>query len=91
MLQDIGGLILVSFCWGFTNPFIKLGTKGLDAITHKHKHKHFLILKYYEYYYLITRWQFVLPLAINLSGSFWYYYTLGETSEFLLYISFSFH
>ncbi|KAM3582554.1 hypothetical protein VKS41_005199 [Umbelopsis sp. WA50703] len=28
--------------------------------------------------YLFTRWQYLLPLMINLSGSMAYYYTLGK-------------
>ncbi|KAF9345169.1 hypothetical protein BGX26_003453, partial [Mortierella sp. AD094] len=31
-----------------------------------------------EYWYLFTRWQYVVPLALNLCGSVVYYYTLGK-------------
>jgi len=32
-----------------------------------------------EQVYLFTRWQYVLPLLLNLSGSIVYYYTLGKS------------
>lgn len=65
---------LVALCWGFTNPFIKNGSKGLENI----KRSSWLSQAAAEYWYLFTRWQYVLPLVLNLCGSVVYYYTLGK-------------
>ncbi|KAJ1973704.1 hypothetical protein H4R35_003980 [Dimargaris xerosporica] len=69
------GFILVALCWGFTNPFIKRGTAGLEALP---QHSQWWKRWCSETWYLLTRWQYVLPLAINLSGSLVYYYTLSK-------------
>ncbi|KAI9279826.1 transmembrane protein [Sporodiniella umbellata] len=75
--QNLLGFILVAICWGATNPLIKRGSSGLEKISEKYPEgglkKWFAELKY-----LFTRWQYVLPLVINLSGSVVYYYTLGK-------------
>ena len=34
--ENIIGFILVALCWGFTNPFIKLGTKGVEEVEKKY-------------------------------------------------------
>ncbi|KAJ8655543.1 hypothetical protein O0I10_008829 [Lichtheimia ornata] len=78
IMQQALGFVLVAICWGSTNPLIKAGTKGLDTVTAKHPEggmKRWLA----EQKYLFTRWQYVLPLALNLSGSVVYYYTLGQS------------
>jgi drug/metabolite transporter (DMT)-like permease len=66
--------LVVSFCWGFTNPFIKRGSKGVELVAIKH-HKY---TQFYELWYLLTRWQYLLPMSINLSGSSLFYYLLGD-------------
>ncbi|KAI9226932.1 MAG: transmembrane protein [Piptocephalis tieghemiana] len=72
--ETIIGFILVAICWGLTNPFIRKGTKGLDQVKPGP-----LGLAVSQFFYLATRWQYVLPLALNLSGSIVYYYTLGKS------------
>ncbi|KAI8094117.1 hypothetical protein BDF21DRAFT_330658, partial [Thamnidium elegans] len=70
--------ILVAICWGSTNPLIKLGSEGLDKVSEKYPDggiKKWLA----ELKYLFTKWQYVLPLLLNLSGSVVYYYTLGKS------------
>ncbi|KAF9914798.1 heme binding [Lobosporangium transversale] len=68
------GFILVALCWGFTNPFIKNGSKGLETI----KRNSWISQAAAEYWYLFTRWQYVVPLVLNLCGSVVYYHTLGK-------------
>ncbi|KAF8942005.1 heme binding [Haplosporangium gracile] len=68
------GFILVALCWGFTNPFIKNGSKGLESI----KRDSWIRQVAAEYWYLLTRWQYVVPLVLNLCGSVVYYHTLGK-------------
>ncbi|KAI8333394.1 hypothetical protein BC941DRAFT_357900, partial [Chlamydoabsidia padenii] len=69
---------LVAICWGSTNPLIKAGSAGLETVSRQYPDggfKKWLA----ELKYLLTRWQYVLPLALNLSGSVVYYYTLGKS------------
>lgn len=60
--------LAVAFVWGFTAPFIKAGSDGLSANPD-------LLSKLLH----LARWQYLLPLAINLSGSSVYYYLLAES------------
>ncbi|RKP10054.1 hypothetical protein THASP1DRAFT_13401, partial [Thamnocephalis sphaerospora] len=68
------GLVLVALCWGFTNPFIKRGAEGLDSVQPGRFGEGVS-----KFFYLATRWQYVVPLLLNLSGSVVYYYTLGKS------------
>ncbi|XJO71864.1 hypothetical protein BDV3_001301 [Batrachochytrium dendrobatidis] len=77
-VESIVGLFIVAICWGFTNPFIKSGSKGLEAVSLKHASSSWWTRQAAELWFLGTRWQYVLPLAVNLSGSTVYYYTLGD-------------
>ncbi|KAI7869518.1 hypothetical protein BDF14DRAFT_1782218 [Spinellus fusiger] len=70
------GFILVAFCWGSTNPLIKAGSAGLETVSANHPPGWRRWAA--ELRFLFTRWQYVLPLALNLSGSVVYYYTLGK-------------
>ncbi|ORX91449.1 transmembrane protein [Basidiobolus meristosporus CBS 931.73] len=74
IIENAFGFFLVAMCWGFTNPFIKRGSEGLEKL----RKDSFIKQTLAEIWFLITRWQYVLPLAINLSGSVVYYYTLGK-------------
>ncbi|KAI8371270.1 hypothetical protein EDC96DRAFT_587243 [Choanephora cucurbitarum] len=79
IVRQLTGFILVAICWGSTNPLIKVGSKGLDKVSEKYPEggmKKWLA----ELKFLFTRWQYVLPLALNLSGSVVYYYTLGKSN-----------
>ncbi|KAI8580844.1 hypothetical protein K450DRAFT_234845 [Umbelopsis ramanniana AG] len=77
ILQYALGFALVGLCWGSSNPFIKRGSEGLEAVSKKYPEGGFRRWRA-EMVYLFTRWQYVLPLVINLSGSAAYYYTLGK-------------
>ncbi|KAI9505734.1 hypothetical protein BX070DRAFT_220630 [Coemansia spiralis] len=73
LLQNCFGFILTALCWGFTNPFIKRGSEGIEKI----KRNGWLAQTLAETCFLFTNWKYVIPLAINLSGSAAYYYTLS--------------
>ncbi|KAI8368757.1 hypothetical protein BD560DRAFT_398615 [Blakeslea trispora] len=79
IVRQLTGFILVAICWGSTNPLIKAGSQGLEKVSEKYPtggiRKWLAELKF-----LFTRWQYVLPLALNLSGSVVYYYTLGKSN-----------
>ncbi|KAI7824248.1 hypothetical protein BX661DRAFT_46847 [Kickxella alabastrina] len=74
IFQTAAGFILTALCWGFTNPFIKRGSKGLESI----KRPTWLSQTLAETYFLFTNWKYLLPLLLNLSGSAVYYYTLSS-------------
>ncbi|KAG4103360.1 UPF0546 membrane protein C1orf91 [Neocallimastix lanati (nom. inval.)] len=76
VIKNIIGFILVALCWGFTNPFIKLGTKGIEEVEQQYTGWK---RTYKRTIWLLTRWQYIVPLALNLSGSLVFYYTLGKS------------
>lgn len=65
--------------WGFTNPFIKRATKGLSQVSEKYSNSSFLEKHLQELKFLCT-FSFLVPFLINLSGSFIYYITLGDSN-----------
>ncbi|ORX75972.1 UPF0546 membrane protein C1orf91, partial [Anaeromyces robustus] len=72
---NIIGFILVAICWGFTNPFIKKGTEGVEKIEQQYTGWKRTFKKTI---WLLTRWQYMVPLILNLNGSLVFYYTLGK-------------
>ncbi|KAI9093448.1 hypothetical protein DFS34DRAFT_263587 [Phlyctochytrium arcticum] len=77
-LTAVLALLTTSLCWGITNPLIKRGSAGLDTISHRLRNDIWIKRRIGELGYLLKRWQFVVPLAVNLSGSALYYITLGN-------------
>ena len=73
-LADAFWFVAVALCWGFTNPFIARGSKGVEAIAHPSPIVHKLLVAKF----LLMRWQYVVPLVLNLSGSAVYYATLSH-------------
>ncbi|KAL6051114.1 DnaJ (Hsp40), subfamily C, member 2 [Balamuthia mandrillaris] len=69
-------LVTVGMLWGCTNPFIKLGSKGVQDLD---KRSHPLLQFLSETVYLFTRWQYVLPFAINMMGSVLFFWSLGSS------------
>jgi len=76
VLKNIFFFVVVALFWGFTNPFIKLGTKGIEEIEQQYTGWK---RTYKRTIWLLTRWQYIVPLALNLSGSLLYYYSLGNS------------
>ncbi|KAJ2552787.1 hypothetical protein EV175_003180 [Coemansia sp. RSA 1933] len=74
LLQSCFGFVLTALCWGFTNPFIKRGSQGIESI----KRGNWIAQTLAETWFLFTNWKYVVPLVINLSGSAVYYYTLSS-------------
>ncbi|KAJ2571844.1 hypothetical protein IW140_001193 [Coemansia sp. RSA 1813] len=73
-MESCFGFVLTALCWGFTNPFIKRGSEGIEKI----KKGSWIAQTFAETWFLFTNWKYVVPLAINLSGSAVYYYTLSS-------------
>ncbi|KAI9017755.1 hypothetical protein BC832DRAFT_545609 [Gaertneriomyces semiglobifer] len=76
---SILALVFVALFWGVTNPFIKYGSKGLEDVTDQYKDMPWYKRQLASTWWLATRWQYVVPLALNLSGSVLYYKTLGDS------------
>jgi len=71
---DAFWFVVVALCWGFTNPFIARASKGTEHI----RHPNALVQKLLVAKHLLTSWQYVLPLVLNLSGSAIFYATLSH-------------
>ncbi|KAH3697080.1 transmembrane protein 234 homolog [Dreissena polymorpha] len=67
-------LTSVAFLWGFTNPFIKKGSKGIESIKRSSPIRQFLA----ELCFLLSNWRYLVPFLINQSGSVLYYITLAS-------------
>ncbi|ORY49944.1 hypothetical protein BCR33DRAFT_713540 [Rhizoclosmatium globosum] len=67
--ENVGGLLAVAVCWGFTNPFIKRGSDGVELVSKKHAKDPWYIRTLQEQWFLLTR-----------CGSAVYYYTLGNSN-----------
>lgn len=68
-------LVFIGFIWGTTNPLIKRGSEGINAI--KRNTKHLRVID--EILFLMKRWQYVVPFLANQSGSLLYVYALQST------------
>jgi len=69
-------LLAVGILWGCTNPLMKKGSKGITEL----KPKSNAILNFLaEFYFLFSRWQYLLPFFLNLSGSVLFYYSLSKS------------
>ncbi|CAG9768094.1 unnamed protein product [Ceutorhynchus assimilis] len=72
MFIEICSLICVSALWGLTNPIIKRNSKSITKIKADLWTKQLLL----EMKYLITNFQYIIPMAINQLGSVLYFFTL---------------
>jgi multidrug transporter EmrE-like cation transporter len=72
---NVIALVTVAFLWGGTNPLIKRGSQGVEKIKGNSKFQQWLL----EMKFLITRWQYIVPFAMNQSGSVLYVLTLQDT------------
>lgn len=74
MLKEITSLIVVAFLWGSTNPLIKKGTSS-DSLK-KEKRSSSLKDLLYEWKYLLTNINFIVPFSLNQLGSVLYFFSL---------------
>uniref|UniRef100_A0AAG5DMG7 EamA domain-containing protein n=1 Tax=Anopheles atroparvus TaxID=41427 RepID=A0AAG5DMG7_ANOAO len=68
-------ILLVAIMWGATNPFIKRGSVGYNELKANSRFGQIWL----EIKFLISRWQYVLPLVLNQLGSVVYVITLQRT------------
>jgi len=67
--------IIVGALWGCSNPLMGVGSRGISELPKKSNH----FLQFLsEMKFLLTRWQFILPWLINLSGSILFYFSLSR-------------
>lgn len=73
------GLVLVGCIWGITNPFMEQGANSSsEKETEDFGWKSFIKK--------VLNLKFLLPFLINQSGSGFYYFLLGQTSQKLNFI-----
>ncbi|EDW74944.2 uncharacterized protein Dwil_GK15624 [Drosophila willistoni] len=70
-------LLAVGLLWGVTNPFIRLGSRGIESVENTgSKWRNFLR----EISLIGTRWNYWLPFGLNQCGSVLYVWTLQNAS-----------
>ncbi|XP_055531379.1 uncharacterized protein LOC129722150 isoform X3 [Wyeomyia smithii] len=74
-------IVLVALFWGATNPFIRRGSLGYNNLKSPTK----LGQLWLELCFLLSRWQYLLPLALNQFGSVIYVFAL-QRSELSLVV-----
>eukprot|EP01124_Arcella_intermedia_P024664 TRINITY_DN4216_c0_g1_i1.p1 TRINITY_DN4216_c0_g1~~TRINITY_DN4216_c0_g1_i1.p1 ORF type:complete len:134 (+),score=15.97 TRINITY_DN4216_c0_g1_i1:48-449(+) len=70
-----GSLFVVALLWGISNPFMKIGTRGLGQLK---KTNSFFWDLLQEYYYMLTSPIYLTALLVNISGSVLFYYALSN-------------
>ncbi|XP_058833524.1 transmembrane protein 234 homolog [Topomyia yanbarensis] len=73
-------IVVVALFWGATNPFIRRGSLGYNNLKAPSK----LGQIWLEIRFLLSRWQYLLPLALNQFGSIVYVYALQRTELSLI-------
>ncbi|XP_046809931.1 transmembrane protein 234 homolog [Lucilia cuprina] len=72
MFFNILSLLAVGLLWGCTNPFIKLGSQGVEKINTGSSAKNLWL----ELKTIICRLKYWIPFLLNQSGSVLYVWTL---------------
>ncbi|XP_063910611.1 transmembrane protein 234 homolog [Zophobas morio] len=72
MIFETACLIGVAMLWGGTNPLLKKNSKDITKIKENSKVKQFLL----EVKYLATNTKYLVPMALNQTGSVVYFLTL---------------
>ncbi|CAH2222266.1 transmembrane 234 [Pelobates cultripes] len=73
-VRDLCSLVLVSFLWGATNPFLRKGAEGLERVKEERSIRQLLS----EARFLISNWRYVVPFLMNQCGSVGFYLTLAS-------------
>ncbi|KAK0153381.1 Transmembrane protein 234 [Merluccius polli] len=74
-VAEVLSLLLVAALWGCTNPFLKRGTVGLEAVRGTSTVSQVLA----EVRFLLLNLQYLVPFLLNQLGSLVYYFTLAST------------
>jgi len=76
MFYILLSLISVGLLWGATNPFIKIGSRGIQNVKADTKLKKILL----EIKFLISTPSYLIPFLLNQCGSLLYIFTLQEAN-----------
>jgi len=71
-------LTLVGILWGCSNPLMKLGSEGITKFSNQNQNHNSVVKIILEFWYLFTRWQYVIPFLINMIGSVIFFYSLSQ-------------
>lgn len=82
-MNGIAGLLLVSLIWGITNPFIKRGSVGLNALKQNREYKRASGMSkvFNDLAFLARTPQYWIPLVVNLLGSVYFIVALANASK----------
>ncbi|XP_020798531.1 transmembrane protein 234 homolog [Drosophila serrata] len=77
MFSIYSELLTVGLLWGVTNPFIRLGSQGIESVKDTgSKWRNFL----QEVRTIGSRWRYWIPFGLNQCGSALYVWTLQSAS-----------
>ncbi|XP_016927720.2 transmembrane protein 234 homolog [Drosophila suzukii] len=77
MLEVAAQLLAVGLLWGVTNPFIRLGSQGIESVKDTgSKWRNFV----QEARTIGSRWRYWIPFGLNQCGSALYVWTLQSAS-----------
>ncbi|XP_037713955.1 transmembrane protein 234 homolog [Drosophila subpulchrella] len=77
MLDIAAQLLAVGLLWGVTNPFIRLGSQGIESVKDTgSKWRNFV----QEARTIGSRWRYWIPFGLNQCGSALYVWTLQSAS-----------
>jgi drug/metabolite transporter (DMT)-like permease len=84
LLYQFGSFALVGALWGCTNPLLKEGSsdsvdEAARAGEKNTEQRGFLARQLHILLGVLTNWRFVVPFALNQSGSAVYVYLLGSS------------
>eukprot|EP01129_Flabellula_baltica_P012291 TRINITY_DN5532_c0_g1_i1.p1 TRINITY_DN5532_c0_g1~~TRINITY_DN5532_c0_g1_i1.p1 ORF type:complete len:134 (-),score=17.06 TRINITY_DN5532_c0_g1_i1:490-891(-) len=75
ILQSISGVFIVSLLWGLSNPLLKRGSAGIEKIK---KTDSKLWNTLYEFWFLFSNLNYLIPFLVNMSGSVMFYMMLAN-------------
>ncbi|EQC40463.1 hypothetical protein SDRG_02357 [Saprolegnia diclina VS20] len=75
MLDTLLSFLLVGALWGCTNPLLKQESGGAVYTRQSNALREYM----YEFYCTLTNWKFIIPFALNQSGSIAFVYFLGSS------------
>jgi TRAP-type mannitol/chloroaromatic compound transport system permease small subunit len=81
IIEQACWLVFVAIMWGATNPLMKRGSAGVSNLPRR---SHWITQVLFDFVFLFTRWQYVVPFIINILGSVAFYYSLANAGTTLL-------
>ncbi|EDV35446.1 uncharacterized protein Dana_GF12494 [Drosophila ananassae] len=76
-MENAAQLLAVGLLWGVTNPFMRLGSQGIESVKDTGSKWRNLLQ---EARLIGTRWRYWVPFGLNQCGSALYVWTLQNSS-----------